>query len=104
MNQYISEIAPYFPQDDQKNMSPVFQNAAAQQAFMNQQLAQSNQMAQPQSHSNGYSGINPLAMASMLRKKDPYEQAQQAMNKYGAENVYGFGGQGQTPTSWNGEA
>ena len=43
-------------------------------------------------------------MAAMLRKKDPYDQAQKAMDKYGAENVYGYGGGGQTPTSWNGEA
>ena len=104
MSQYITDIAPYFVQDDQKYTMPVFQNAAAQQAYMNQQLAQSNQYAQPTSHGNGYSGLSPLAMAAMLRKKDPYDQAQKAMDKYGAENVYGYGGGGQTPTSWNGEA
>jgi hypothetical protein len=33
----------------------------------------------------------------------PYNQAQMAMNQYGAENVYGYGGKGQVPTSvdWN---
>jgi hypothetical protein len=103
MSQYITDIAPYFAQQDQQNQNPVFQNAGAQQSYMNQQLAQGNQYAQPTSHGNKFAGLSPLAMAAMLRKKDPYEQAQQAIDKYGAENVYGFGGQGQTPTSWNGE-
>jgi hypothetical protein len=48
-------------------------------------------------------GMNPLAMAMMLRQgqSNPYANAQRAMNMYGAENVYGFGGQGQVPTSVN---
>jgi len=73
MSQYINDIAPYFAQlspDEKALLSPVFQNTGAQQSFMNQQLAQSNQLSQPVGHA-GYSGLNPLAMASMLRKDDP---------------------------------
>ena len=65
-NPYITQVAPYM-QQDQGGLSPVFQNAAAQQAFMNQQLAQSNQLAKPQQRPQS-SGMNPLAMASMLRQ------------------------------------
>ena len=71
MNQYIADIAPYFPQEDQRYTMPAFQNAGAQQAYMNQQLAQGSQMAQPSSQGVNVSGLNPLAMAAMLRKKKP---------------------------------
>jgi hypothetical protein len=59
--------------------------------------------------------MNPMALAQALRNKDPNEQSLgskigvyaksiPAIMEYGAENVYGGFGQGQTPTSWNGEA
>jgi hypothetical protein len=43
-------------------------------------------------------------MAMLLRKgsSNPYINAQQAMNRYGAGNVYGFGGMGQVPTTTTG--
>jgi hypothetical protein len=53
-----------------------------------------------------------MDLAKMLRnsqdpysanKGNPYLNADTAMNKYGSENVYGYGGQGQVPTGWNGE-
>jgi hypothetical protein len=72
LNPYITQVAPYM-QQDQQGLMPVFQNAAAQQANMNQQLAQSNQLAQPHAQA-GYSGMNPLAMAAALRK-DPNKPA-----------------------------
>jgi hypothetical protein len=48
-------------------------------------------------------GYNQLAMANALRQSqsDPYANAQRAMDMYGAENVYGYGGKGQVPTSVN---
>ena len=111
-NPYTSQYMPNgFPQD-QQNLNPVFQNINAQQQYLNQQLGQSSQLAQPTSHGANMSGLNPLAMAMMLRNKqdpyaankgDPYLNADTAMSKYGAENVYGYGGQGQVPTGWNGE-
>ena len=67
-NPYITQV-PSYMQQDQQGLMPVFQNVAAQQANMNQQLAQSNQLAQPTTQGSGYSGLNPLAMAMMLRNK-----------------------------------
>jgi hypothetical protein len=43
-------------------------------------------------------GTNPYFAQSVMQ---PYNQAQVAMNQYGAENVYGYGGKGQVPTSVN---
>lgn len=101
-----------FENANQQGINPVFQNNNAQQQFMNQQLSQGNQYTQPTSRGNGYSGLSPIAMAAMLRNQDPYAankgdpylNAQTAMKSNDPNNVYGYGGQGQTPTSWNGEA
>jgi hypothetical protein len=82
MNQYIADVAPYFAQEDQRYTMPSFQNTGSQQAYMNQQLAQSNQLAQPMSQGSGYSGLSPLAMAAMLRKK-PEEIAKYTGPSYG---------------------
>jgi hypothetical protein len=38
---------------------------------------------------------------AITQYRNPYVNAQQAINQYGAQNVYGFGGQGQVPTSVN---
>jgi hypothetical protein len=111
-NPYTNTYMPNgFEEANQQGINPVFQNIGAQQQYMNQQLGQANQLAQPTSRGTNMSGVNPLAMAMMLRDKDPYAankgdpylNADTAMNKYGAENVYGYGGKGAIPTSWNGE-
>jgi hypothetical protein len=110
-NPYTNTYMPNgFEEANQQGLLPVFQNIGAQQANLNQQLAQGSQMAQPQIHGSGMSGLSPLAMAAMLRNKDPYAvnkgdpyaNAQTASNMYGAGNVYGYGGQGQIP-AYNGE-
>ena len=67
-NPYITQV-PSYMQQDQQGLMPVFQNTAAQQANMNQQLAQANQLAQPQQQRpQNSSGMNPMLMASMLRQ------------------------------------
>jgi hypothetical protein len=73
MSQYITDIAPYFAQDDQRYTSPVFQNAASQQANQNAALAQQNQQVQQAGQRQGgnVSALNPALMAAMLRKKKP---------------------------------
>jgi hypothetical protein len=93
MNQYFANVAPYFSEDDQKNMSPVFQNAGAQQAFMNQQLGDANRLAQYQSYGTSGGGAGALALASMLRKKKPdYDQWQTSGdNTYFGANSNGMG-------------
>ena len=68
-NNYFTQVAPYFQQQDQ-GLMPVFQNIAAQQANQNaalQQQMQNNQMAGQTQGGGG--GMNPLAMAAMLRGK-----------------------------------
>jgi hypothetical protein len=68
-NPYTNQFMPNgFEDQNQQGLMPVFQNIGAQQAYMNQQLAQGNQMAQPTSHGANMSGLNPLAMAMALRK------------------------------------
>lgn len=112
MNDYFTNVAPYFAQQDQ-GLSPVFQNIAQQQQNQNAALAQQNQLNAQAGQTQSGSGMNPMAMAMALRGKqptdpyainkgDPYANAQTAMKLNGAENVYGFGGQGQVPV-WNGE-
>lgn len=46
-------------------------------------------------------GTSPYLGQAITQYRQPYVNAQQAMNQYGAENVYGYGGQGQVPTSVN---
>jgi hypothetical protein len=68
MNPYILMPPPI---QDVSGLQPVFQNTGQQQ--MNQQaaLAQQNQLANQAGQTQGGAGINQLAMAMMLRNKDP---------------------------------
>lgn len=69
MNPYIQFLQP----QDQQGLMPVFQNIGQQQAMQNAALAQQNQQVADagQVHGGGMSGLNPLAMAAMLRNKKP---------------------------------
>jgi hypothetical protein len=109
-NSYFTQVAPYFQQQDQ-GLGPVFQNIAQQQQNQNAAIQQQNQQVQQAGQAQSAGGMNPMMMAAMLRGKqdpyaankgDPYANAQTAMKLNGAENVYGYGGQGQVPV-WNGE-
>jgi hypothetical protein len=84
-NNYFTNVAPYFQQQDQ-GLSPVFQNIAQQQANQNAALAQQNQQVQQAGQvQGGGGGMNPMAMASMLRGKQPQSNADAAkMNEFGA--------------------
>jgi len=85
-------------------LTPVFQNIAQQQANQNAVMQQGQGLTQAAGQTAQGGGMNPMAMDMMLRKQksDPYANAQDAMKKYGAENVYGYGGQGQVPTTTTG--
>ena len=72
-NNYFTNVNPYFAQQDQ-GLSPVFQNIAQQQQNQNMAIQQGQQMAQ-QAGQSGQGGMNPMMMASMLRKKDPTKPA-----------------------------
>jgi hypothetical protein len=70
-NNYFTQVSPYMQQDNQ-GLLPVFQNIAAQQANQNAALQQQNQQVQQAGQVQGGSGgMNPMAMAAMLRNKKP---------------------------------
>jgi hypothetical protein len=67
MNPYIM---PMQQGQDLSGLSPVFQNIAQQQQNQNMAIQQGQQMAQQAAQSGQQSGgMNPMAMAAMLRKK-----------------------------------
>ena len=103
MNMYNPYIQQMPQTQDLGGLSPVYQNIAQQQAMQNAAMQQGQGLTQ-QAGQTTQSGMNPMMMAMMLRKNqnDPYVNAQRAMNMYGAENVYGYGGQGQVPTTTTG--
>lgn len=86
---------------DLQGMMPKFQNLADQDQFQRLMAQQQNQLVQAAgqgARGGNATALNPLAMAMMLRRQDPYMNAQRAMQQYGASNVYGYGGMGQVPT------
>lgn len=54
---------------DVSGLQPVFQNFGQQQANQQAALAQQNQLVNQAGQTQG-GGMNPMAMAAMLRKKD----------------------------------
>ena len=68
---------PFIQQGQQQDiggLAPVFQNIGAQQANLNQVMAQNQGLTQQAGQIGQQGGMNPLAMAAMLRKK-PSEPA-----------------------------
>ena len=70
MNSYITQMQQ--PQD-LGGLSPVFQNIAQQQAMQNMAMQQGQGLSQAAGQTQG--GMNPMAMAAMLRKQDPSKPA-----------------------------
>ena len=108
MNPYILRT---LPMQDVSGLQPVYQNIGQQQAMQQAALSQQNQLANQAGQSQS-SGMNPMALAQMLRNKDPqslgskmgvYAKSIPAIMQYGSENVYGGFGQGQVPTMTTGE-
>jgi hypothetical protein len=67
MNPYI---LPQQQMQDVSGLQPVFANFGQQQANQQAALAQQNQLMNQAGQSQG-GGMNPLAMAALLRDKDP---------------------------------
>lgn len=44
---------------------------------------------------------NPMLQRGIDAYRQPYRDAQTAIDQYGAENVYGYGGKGIVPTTWS---
>ena len=109
MNPYI---LPPQQMQDVSGLQPVFQNFGQQQANQQAALAQQNQLVNEMGQGQS-GGMNPMALAMMLRDKDPnkqslgskmgvYAKSIPAIMQYGSENVYGGFGQGQVPTTTTG--
>jgi hypothetical protein len=60
---------------DVSGLQPVFQNFGQQQANQQAALAQQNQLASQAGEPQSMAGVNQLALAMMLRKKDPNKPA-----------------------------
>ncbi len=56
---------------DVSGLQPVFQNFAQQQANQQAALAQQNQLVNQAGQTQGGGGMNPMALAQMLRKDNP---------------------------------
>jgi hypothetical protein len=102
---------PYFmqnqPMQDLGGLQPVFQNAGQQQ--MNQQaaLAQQNQLINQAGQTQGGGGMNPMALAEMLRKDNPdlSKEQNKEVRKLGSNpnnplsgyntGMFGFGNYGE---------
>lgn len=72
-NAYITQADPYMSQYDLSGYAPILaddsRQRATQAAALAQQLQEVNQAGQQQG--SGMTGLNPLALALMLRKKKP---------------------------------
>ena len=67
-------MQPINPQE-QQGLMPVFQNIGSQQTNQNAALQQQNQLVNQAGQTQQKGGMNPMAMAAMLRKKDPNKPA-----------------------------
>ena len=88
MNPYILQGQPM---QDVSGLQPVFQNCGQQQANQQMALAQQNQLANQAGQSQG-GGMNPMALAQMLRKDKPTQDQLNAkdaqMGGLGTYNPY----------------
>ena len=102
MNAYNPYIMQMPQTQELGGLAPYYQNIGQQQAMQNMAMQQAQGLTQDAGRT-AQGGMNPIALAMMLRKSsNPYVNAQNAMNQYGASNVYGYGGQGVVPTMTTG--
>ena len=90
-NNYFTTVNPYFAQQDQQGLNPVFQNIAAQQANQNAALQQQNQQVAQAGQVQSKSGMNPMDLAKMLRKDPNAPQGNSLMDRasayFGTQNT-----------------
>jgi len=102
MNNAYNRFAQMMQPQNVSGIAPIYQNIGNQQAMQNAAMQQGQNLMQ-QAGQRPQGGMNPMAMAMMLRRtNNPYMNAQRAMQQYGAGNVYGYGGMGQVPTTTTG--
>jgi hypothetical protein len=91
-NNYFTNVGSYMqpinPQE-QQGLMPVFQNIAQQQQNQNAALAQQNQLTQQAGQIGQQGGgMNPMAMAAMLRKKPGQADMNAQDAQMGGLNTY----------------
>jgi hypothetical protein len=78
-NNYFTNVGSYMQPTDPNELarlSPAFQNIGMQQANQNAAMQQGQALTQQAGQTGQQSGgMNPMAMAMMLRKKDPTKAA-----------------------------
>jgi hypothetical protein len=90
MNPYILQGQPM---QDLGGLSPVFQNFGQQQANQQAALAQQNQLVGQAGQTQG-GGMNPLAMAALLRAKDPKKPNYDGWQTSGDNTYFGSNSNG----------
>jgi hypothetical protein len=108
----MDNIAQYLQMMDVSGQNPTMQDISGQRNLYQQNM---NSMKALGQQSLADKQVSPLqSLADALRKSakpsdiyaqnngNPYGNAQTAMNLYGPQNVYGYGGEGQIP-KYNGE-
>lgn len=63
---YYAQLSP----EDKAMLNPAYQNVGQQQNFQTQQMQQGNALTQAAGQTTKGGGMNALALASMLRKKE----------------------------------
>jgi hypothetical protein len=75
----MNSYSPYIMQMQQPQtlggVDPYFQNIAGQQASQNAAMQQGQALTQAAGQTSQGGGMNPMALAAMLRKKDPTKPA-----------------------------
>lgn len=100
-NMFTNQYVPNgFENTNQQGINPVFQNAAMQQAYMNQMLSQGNSLASPQGF-HQTNGLSPLALATALRKSTPIDQNAQNMQSAQMNNMSAYNPYNQYQTVQN---
>lgn len=95
-NPYITNVDPY-GQQDLSGYAPTMQDIAQQKLMQQLALAQQNSQVQDagQQHGGGgMSGLNPLAMAMMLRNQKQQPKLGETTNMFGKvipDTTYGAG-------------
>jgi hypothetical protein len=112
-NNYFTNVGPYMQPTDPNELArlnPAFQNIGLQQANQNAAMQQGQALTQQAGQTGQQSGgMNPMAMAAMLRKDKPDQAAVNAkdaqmgglstynpMTQYSISNQYGTDPYSQT--------
>jgi hypothetical protein len=92
-NSYFTSVDPYQMQD-QQGLMPVFQNIGQQQANQQAALAQQNQQVIQAGQIGKQGGNDPMALAMMLRKKDPNKPNYDGWQTSGDNTYFGSNSNG----------